>query len=129
MSAPIAVQGLIVLVACADGKLRVSPLTIKQSARVRRLVTQLHGGSMHVAKKDLILLTEADALEAFGRLTGKIPLRQKLSALFTRFRPASQRGEKVEKVVEKSTKTRVIGRAVFPNGDGIERRIPITKEE
>jgi hypothetical protein len=77
MSDRLLVTGLIVLVACADGKLRMAPLTMKQSARVRRFVTTLHGGSMRLQKQDLILLTEADALETFGKLTGKLPMKER----------------------------------------------------
>lgn len=84
MTPSISFSGLIVLVADNDNKLRLVPLTQKQSARVRRLVTQLHGGSLHVCTKDLLVMSESDAIEAFGRLTGKVPIRQRFARLGNR---------------------------------------------
>lgn len=84
MSGQLSVTGLIVLVACGDGKLRLVPLTLKQSARVRRYITNLHEGNLRIAKEDLILLTEKDALETFGKLTGKLPFRERWKRRFVR---------------------------------------------
>lgn len=77
MSDRFVIAGLIVLVTNAQGKLRQVPLTLKQSGRVRRFVSKLHEGGLHIAPEDLLLLTEKDAMETFGQLTGKLPLRER----------------------------------------------------
>lgn len=86
MSDRFVIAGLIVLVTNAQGKLRQVPLTLKQSTRVRRFVTKLHEGGLHIAPEDLLLLTEKDAMETFGKLTGKLPFverwKQRFKKLF-----------------------------------------------
>jgi hypothetical protein len=77
MSDRFVIAGLIVLVTNSQGKLRQVPLTLKQSGRVRRFVSKLHEGGLHIAPEDLLLLTEKDALETFGKLTGKLPFWEK----------------------------------------------------
>lgn len=86
MSERFLVTGLVVLVAGGDGKLRLAPLTLRQSAKVRRYVTNLHGGNLHLASDDLILLTEKDALETFGKLTGKLPFQERWKRRVVRFK-------------------------------------------
>lgn len=101
MSDRLLVTGLVVLVARGDGKLRLAPLTLQQSGRVRRFITKLHGGHLHLAQEDLLLLTEADALEAFGKLTGKLPFLERWKRRLRRLgeisglMPAKQESEQI----------------------------------
>lgn len=84
MSDRFVIAGLIVLVTNAQGKLRQVPLTLKQSGRVRRFVSKLHEGGLHIAPEDLLLLTEKDAMETFGKLTGKLPFMERWKRRFVR---------------------------------------------
>lgn len=78
----IAAESVMVIVLCSDGKLRQAPLTTKQSAKVRRVVSHLHGGEMRLNPEDILIMSETDALEAFGKLTGQLPFRERWKQRF-----------------------------------------------
>lgn len=82
----IAAESVMVIVLCRDGKLRQAPLTTKQAAKVRRTVSHLHGGDIRLNPEEILVMSEADALEAFGKLTGKLPLRERLWKRFEAIR-------------------------------------------
>jgi hypothetical protein len=58
MSAPLAVTGVAVLIACSDGKLRMAILEGKQPAQVKGFVTYIQGGRLKLKDEALVLIAK-----------------------------------------------------------------------